>query len=131
MSERDRRSASEFIINFNDSPRVQSKKSTFYSRPALKIALATTTTGDLSLFGSLARLGKQKIKNSIIKYDENVINKASRRFSILMERIFHFPINLLFSSSFSSAELAALEISGGVPTRPDDVLNSESPELQP
>lgn len=41
------------------------------------------------------------------------------------------PINLLFSSSFSSAELAALEISGGVPIRPDDVLNSESPELQP
>lgn len=40
--------------------------------------------------------------------------------------------NLLFSSSFSSAELAALDISGGVPSRQDDVaLKIESPELQP
>lgn len=38
--------------------------------------------------------------------------------------------NLLFSSSFSSAELLArLDISGGVPTRPDERLKSESPEL--
>lgn len=43
-----------------------------------------------------------------------------------------FPTNLLFSSSFSSAELAALDISGGVPRRHDDeALNRESPELQP
>lgn len=41
-------------------------------------------------------------------------------------------INLLLSSSFSSAELAALDISGGVPIRPDDVLNRESPDdVQP
>lgn len=40
--------------------------------------------------------------------------------------------NLLFSSSFSSAELAALEISGGVPCRgPEDILKIDSPELQP
>lgn len=40
-------------------------------------------------------------------------------------------INLLFSSSFSSAELAALEPGGvPVPRRPDE-LNKESPELHP
>lgn len=41
-------------------------------------------------------------------------------------------LNLLFSSSFSSAELAALDISGGVPCLgPEDMLKIDSPELHP
>jgi hypothetical protein len=71
---------------------------------------------------------KQKIKKfQSLSAAREVINKE-KKFPSLARRAH---LNSLFSSSFSSAELAALEISGGVPKRPDDVLKSESPELQP
>jgi hypothetical protein len=47
-------------------------------------------------------------------------------FNNLLVNKINEPFDSLFSSSFSE-----LDNSGGVPTRPDDKLNTDSPELQP